>query len=210
MPMCDAASITPGITYLPDASTICAPAGTLTFAPTATILPPRMTTVPLGIAGPLTGSTVPPRMAMARSCADSVAENATSAATTDDATGVSRVRMLLRLRRAIVDHRSVSDHEIDARPRLVPRSIEDHDVRILADGDAAHPVGDACDLRRVQRHHLESVVLGDAISHRQRRAQPQPFLADHRSVRVHRDLDTCFPQHVRAGHGILAESDAGA
>ena len=35
-----------------------------TLAPTATILPSRMSTVPFSIVGPLTGYTVPPVMAM--------------------------------------------------------------------------------------------------------------------------------------------------
>src|SRR4051812_38322880 len=72
--MCDTASITPGLTYFPAASTISAPAGTVTLAPTATIFPPRMTTVPLRIAGPVIGITVPPRIAIARSWAEADAE----------------------------------------------------------------------------------------------------------------------------------------
>src|SRR5215203_3558597 len=212
MLMCDAASITPGMTNLPAASTISAPAGTATFAPTATILPPRMTTVPFGIAGPLTGSTVPPRIATARSCAESDADKARSAVAMETVrTGVRRILpMLLGLLRAIVDHLAVSDHEIDPRSGLVPRSVEDHEVRILADGDAANSVGHSSDLRRVQRHHLERFILGDAVAHRERGAEPQPFLVDHRRVGVHRDLDAGLPQLIGAGHGVLADSDAGA
>src|SRR5215204_82445 len=200
MPMCDAASM------------ISAPAGTATFAPTATILPPRMTTVPFGIAGPLTGSTVPPRIAMARSCAESDAEKARNAVAMEIVRrGARRVlRMLLGLLRTIVDHLAVSDHEIDSRSGLVPRAVEDHEVRILADGDAADAVGYSRDLRRVQRHHLERLILGDAVAHRQRGAEPQPFLVDHRRVRVHRDLDAGLPQLIGARHGVLADSDAGA
>src|SRR5512147_1434477 len=103
------------MTYFPAASMTSAPAGTLTLAPTAAIFPPRMTTVPLGIAGPLMGSTVPPRIAIARSCAEDSEAKARSAVAMNAATcKLLRMRgMLLGLRRAIVDHRAVSDHEID-------------------------------------------------------------------------------------------------
>src|SRR6185503_8137001 len=137
MPMCDAASITPGMTYLPAASTISAPAGTVTLAPTATIFPARMTTVPFGIAGPAMGSTVPPRMAIARSWADAVVERARSAVAMDATRRELRMvhGMLLGLLhvRAIVDHRSVADHEVDSRLGLVPWPVEDHQVGILPD-----------------------------------------------------------------------------
>src|SRR5690349_23988239 len=138
MPMWDTASMTPGMTYLPVASTTSAPAGTCTLAPTPTILPPRMTTVPLGIAGPLMGSTVPPRIAIARSCANTEVDR-TRSEVVSDTSGVNDVRrMLLRLLRggAIVDHLSVADHEVDPRFRLVPRPVEDHEVSVLADGNA--------------------------------------------------------------------------
>ena len=45
----------PGVTTLPVASMRCAPAGTVTDAPTATMRPSRMSTVPLSIGGALTG-----------------------------------------------------------------------------------------------------------------------------------------------------------
>src|SRR5262249_21169785 len=52
-----------GVTHLPVASIRCASLGTVTFAPTATILPSRISTVPFSIGGPLTGYTLPPLMA---------------------------------------------------------------------------------------------------------------------------------------------------
>src|SRR5688572_10997270 len=62
--------MSPGITYFPVASTIVAPGGTATLAPTAAILPPRISTVPPRIGGRVIVSTVPPRIAIgARSCA---------------------------------------------------------------------------------------------------------------------------------------------
>ena len=51
MPIWVADSIQPGVTILPVASMTRAPAGTATFAPTAAILPPRITTVPRSIGG---------------------------------------------------------------------------------------------------------------------------------------------------------------
>ena len=49
------ASISPGVTHLPVASMRVASLGTAMFTPTATIFPSRTSTVPLSIAGPLTG-----------------------------------------------------------------------------------------------------------------------------------------------------------
>ena len=57
MPICVADSIQPGVTIFPVASTMRAPAGTWTAAPTAAILPAWITTVPRSIAGPDTGNT---------------------------------------------------------------------------------------------------------------------------------------------------------
>jgi hypothetical protein len=45
----------PGVTHLPVASITVAPAGTGTFAPTATMAPSLITTVPASIFGPDTG-----------------------------------------------------------------------------------------------------------------------------------------------------------
>ena len=53
----------PGVTNLPVASTLSAPAGTATLAPTAAILPSRTSTVPLGMTPRVTVRTVPPVMA---------------------------------------------------------------------------------------------------------------------------------------------------
>src|SRR5690242_12297787 len=47
--MCECASMMPGVRYLPPASTTVTPAGALTFGPTAAILPPRTSTLPLAI-----------------------------------------------------------------------------------------------------------------------------------------------------------------
>ena len=47
---------------------IVAPCGACTFAPTAWIFPLEMTTVPLGICAPTTGTTVPPRMTYVGVC----------------------------------------------------------------------------------------------------------------------------------------------
>src|SRR3954471_297758 len=48
------ASMMPGITVAPWASSGFAPAGTLTFAPTASMRLPLMTIVPFGMTGPVT------------------------------------------------------------------------------------------------------------------------------------------------------------
>jgi hypothetical protein len=48
-PACECSSMIPGITYLPEASITCAPAGTATSGPTAAIFPSRITIVPRGI-----------------------------------------------------------------------------------------------------------------------------------------------------------------
>ena len=55
--------IRPGVIHRPAASTFVASAGTATSAPTAAILPSRMSTVAFSIFGPDTGYTVPPVMA---------------------------------------------------------------------------------------------------------------------------------------------------
>lgn len=54
-PTCTAESIRPGVTDFPAASITCAPAGVVTFAPTAAMRPPRIRIVPRSIAGPDTG-----------------------------------------------------------------------------------------------------------------------------------------------------------
>ena len=56
MPRSVAASMKPGYTLAPRASTTFAPDGGDTFAPIAWILLPRMTIVPFSITGPLTGT----------------------------------------------------------------------------------------------------------------------------------------------------------
>ena len=63
-PIWPAPSIRPGVTHLPDASMLVAPAGTARLVPTAAIRPSRMSTVALLIFGPDTGYTVPPVIAM--------------------------------------------------------------------------------------------------------------------------------------------------
>src|SRR3970282_2000740 len=55
--------MTPGVTYFPVPSTTWASEGTVTLAPTATILPSRSRMVPLGIAGPVAVRMVALRMA---------------------------------------------------------------------------------------------------------------------------------------------------
>ena len=71
---------TPGVTQLPVASILRAPAGTATFAPAAMILPSRITTVPPSIGAlPSPTTTRPPVMAMV-SAATGVAKAATAAA----------------------------------------------------------------------------------------------------------------------------------
>ena len=65
----------PGVTHLPEASMRVASEGMVTFAPTETIRPPRMSTVPFSITGPLTGCTRPPVMAIV--CAAAVCASAT-------------------------------------------------------------------------------------------------------------------------------------
>ncbi len=62
--MCECASMMPGVTKRPFASTMSAPAGMAVLAsPTAAILPSRNTTVPFWIVPRVTVSTVPPRIA---------------------------------------------------------------------------------------------------------------------------------------------------
>ena len=59
----------PGDTNCPVVSMTSASDGMLMFAPTAAILPSRMTTVPFGIVPFVAVSTVPPRRATTRLCA---------------------------------------------------------------------------------------------------------------------------------------------
>jgi hypothetical protein len=54
----------PGVTTLPVASIRCASPGMAMPAPTATIRPSRIKTVPPSITGPLTGYTLPPVIAI--------------------------------------------------------------------------------------------------------------------------------------------------
>ena len=61
--MCECASMRPGETNLPVPSTTSAPAGTLTFAPIAVILPSRSTIVPFAIVPLVAVSSVAFRMA---------------------------------------------------------------------------------------------------------------------------------------------------
>ncbi len=61
--MCEWASMSPGVTNLPETSTTSAPVGMATSAPTAAIRPSRSRTVPPGIVPWVTVSTVPPRSA---------------------------------------------------------------------------------------------------------------------------------------------------
>ncbi len=77
------ASTRPGSTQLPVASITVAPAGTARFAPTAVIFPSAMSTVPLSMAAPLTGTTRPPRMAV--TCAGAAASAAARVRATDAA-----------------------------------------------------------------------------------------------------------------------------
>ncbi len=67
--MCECASMMPGETNCPVVSTISAPAGTVTFAPTAAIFPSRRSTVPFGIVPLVTVRTVPPLSATSRPAA---------------------------------------------------------------------------------------------------------------------------------------------
>ena len=62
----------PGYTKRPAASTTLAPGGTGRSRPTASIFEPRMTTVPLGMRAPTTGTTVAFLMTVTRSavCAE--------------------------------------------------------------------------------------------------------------------------------------------
>lgn len=64
--MCECASMIPGDTNRPVVSTISAPAGIATLAPTAAILPSRSSTVPFGMVPFVTVRTVPPRSATMR------------------------------------------------------------------------------------------------------------------------------------------------
>ena len=80
------------MTHLPVASMRVAPAGMVTFAPTAVTLPFVIRTVPCSIFGPLTGYTLPPVMAIV--CAPAVAAH-TSAETTPSA--AARVIVMARI-----------------------------------------------------------------------------------------------------------------
>ena len=67
-PRCACASMKPGSTHLPVASTTSTPLPTRTFEPTAAILPSVTSTVAFSIGSPSTGTTYPPTIATLPAC----------------------------------------------------------------------------------------------------------------------------------------------
>src|SRR5262245_44650728 len=142
---------------------IVAPCGACTVAPTAWIFPCEMTTVPLGIFAPTTGTTVPPRMTYVPVCACATSRELAPAAATATASGEQRIRFsfflrcyfgttLLHLvdqllqrrrRRPVEEDATVDERHVDPSVRREWMRREDGQVRVLADLDRPHALVDA-------------------------------------------------------------------
>src|SRR5262245_42553508 len=152
-----------------------APAGTATEPPTASMTPPRMTTVPESIAAPAAVTIRAPRTANTFGVS---ARSASVAAAMVLAKSRRRFIKLLPFRVALVEREmfvverhlpSRNHHAGDRGPDLERIAFRDEEIADLAGLDAAETVADAENLRGVDRQRFERLLARQAPGDRHRR-----------------------------------------
>src|SRR5207248_4307881 len=109
---------------------------------------------------------------------------------------------------AVIREGAIHIDQVDAGLGLEPGPVEHDEIGVLAALDGTDAIGDARDLRGVDRQPFERFLVRQSVTDRHRATVAEPLALDNWIVRVKRVGHARFPQRVRAAHDVFLHADA--